>query len=438
MRRAAILAIALVWAPTAIAAPPSLSVSATPTGGAAPLAVTLSASGDLAAYSWDLGDGTSAVGSTVQHTYGPGAFVARVTAISVTGETAQATVRISSFALTVRAKRVATYGTHLKFRGRLVPGLRGVRVRLYRSGTPIAGAKTRAGGAFTIGAPIRAPGNYVARYGGAVSTPVSVSVRPRIAVRFKRNRLLVRAFPAHAGLLRVLISRGGRALRRESTSGRLSLRIPRSRAGVIRIRAVVDPAPGFIRASKRLRKLLYLPALRPGASGRNVRELERRLWDLGFGLGGVDSYYGRDTADAVIAFQKLHGLPRTGRLDARAGRLLALAQRPRARYPGNHIEVDKGHQVLFVVRGGRVVLISHVSTGATGNTPVGRWHVYSKVAGWLSGGMYDSSFFLRGFAIHGYPSVPVYPASHGCVRLPVWLAPRIFSLISYGTAIYIY
>jgi lipoprotein-anchoring transpeptidase ErfK/SrfK len=93
---------------------------------------------------------------------------------------------------------------------------------------------------------------------------------------------------------------------------------------------------------------------------------------------------------------------------------------------------------LFVVRAGRVSLVVHTSTGATGNTPVGRWHVYSKATGWNALSMYDSSYFVRGFAIHGYPSVPVYPASHGCVRVPIWVAPRLFSLIQYGTAVYIY
>ena len=109
-----------------------------------------------------------------------------------------------------------------------------------------------------------------------------------------------------------------------------------------------------------------------------------------------------------------------------------------ARYPGDHIEVSKPLQVLFVVRSGQVILVSHVSTGATGNTPVGRWHVYSKVPGWLPDGMFDSSFFLRGFAIHGYPTVPFYPGSHGCVRVPVWLAPRIYQYDPPGSTIYIY
>ena len=102
--------------------------------------------------------------------------------------------------------------------------------------------------------------------------------------------------------------------------------------------------------------------------------------------------------------------------------LLARAGVPQARYGGDHVEVDKTRQVLFLVRDGKVALTTHVSTGATGNTPLGEWHVYSKVAGW-SWVLWYPNYFLRGFAIHGYPEVPAYPASHGCVRVPMWLAP---------------
>jgi lipoprotein-anchoring transpeptidase ErfK/SrfK len=112
---------------------------------------------------------------------------------------------------------------------------------------------------------------------------------------------------------------------------------------------------------------------------------------------------------------------------------------PRARYlRGHHVEVSKGRQVLFLVRGGEVALIVPVSTGATGNTPLGLWHVYSKVPGFNAEEMYYSSFFVGAFAIHGYHSVPAYPASHGCVRIPLWAAVRVYSLIDYGTAVYIY
>jgi lipoprotein-anchoring transpeptidase ErfK/SrfK len=111
---------------------------------------------------------------------------------------------------------------------------------------------------------------------------------------------------------------------------------------------------------------------------------------------------------------------------------------PRPRYRrGHHLEIDKSRQVLFEVDGGRVVRVVHVSTGATGNTPVGRWHVYSKVVGW-SWVLWYPMYFLRGFAIHGYPSVPPYPASHGCVRTPMWIAPTLFATNSYGESVYVY
>ena len=63
--------------------------------------------------------------------------------------------------------------------------------------------------------------------------------------------------------------------------------------------------------------------------------------------------------------------------------------------------------------------------GATGNTPLGSWHVYRKVAGW-DWVLWYPMYFKGGFAIHGYPSVPRIPASHGCVRIPMWIAPTLY------------
>jgi lipoprotein-anchoring transpeptidase ErfK/SrfK len=118
-------------------------------------------------------------------------------------------------------------------------------------------------------------------------------------------------------------------------------------------------------------------------------------------------------------------------------RRLEQAGPPQARYAGNHVEVDKTRQVLFLVRDGKVVLTTHVSTGATGNTPLGTWHVYRKVGGW-DWVLWYPMYFLRGFAIHGYPSVPAYPASHGCVRIPMWLAPTLYSAHGYGTTVFVH
>ena len=72
MRRIApALAVFFVWAAPAHAKP-IVSVQASATLGAAPLTVTLTASGDAATYHWDLGDGSAADGPVVQHQFGPG------------------------------------------------------------------------------------------------------------------------------------------------------------------------------------------------------------------------------------------------------------------------------------------------------------------------------------------------------------------------------
>ena len=64
---------------------------------------------------------------------------------------------------------------------------------------------------------------------------------------------------------------------------------------------------------------------------------------------------------------------RTGRVGADLWRRLVRADVPRAFSPsGTHIEVSKTKQVMYEVVRGKVAKVIHVSTGATGNTPVGK------------------------------------------------------------------
>ena len=46
--------------------------------------------------------------------------------------------------------------------------------------------------------------------------------------------------------------------------------------------------------------------------------------------------------------------------------------------------------------------------------------------------------FVGNFAIHGYPSVPPYPASHGCVREPMWVADWVYDQSFVGERLYVY
>ncbi len=446
MRAAIVVAVVLTFSPAATAAaPPTIAASATVTSGPAPLAVVFAASGDAVSYRWDFGDGVVADGASVAHVYRAGAFTARVTGTSAGGETATASVRVLSFALTLRARTVVGFGQHLRFTGRLVPAARGMQIALHTAnGRRAARGRTARNGSFRIGVPVKRPATYEARFGGAVSNAIAVRVRPALRTGFLGSgvvgrplRLALRVRPVAVGPVRVEIRRRGRLITEgEYTSG-ARIRLGSNRPAEYRIVLSTPASTDYAPSRLALRKIVYFPQLQVGSAGPSVLALNEALARLHIALGSVDSSFGLDTRDAVVAFQKLHELPRTGSVDARFWRVLSASSAPRARYPGDHIEVSKPLQVLFVVRAGRVILVSHVSTGATGNTPVGRWQVYSKVPGWLPDGMFDSSFFLRGFAIHGYPTVPFYPASHGCVRVPVWLAPRIYSYDPPGSTIYI-
>jgi lipoprotein-anchoring transpeptidase ErfK/SrfK len=116
-------------------------------------------------------------------------------------------------------------------------------------------------------------------------------------------------------------------------------------------------------------------------------------------------------------------------------RALASARTPKPKTGGSYIEISKSRQLLYEVRSGRVARIIHTSTGLTGNTPVGRFRIYRKDPGSNSLGMYQSLYFIGGFAIHGYVSVPTFPASHGCARIPMWLATGLFRRWPIGSVV---
>jgi PKD repeat protein len=446
MRRLApALVVFFVWAAPAHAKP-IVNVTASSTLGAAPLTVTLTATGDAIAYHWDFGDHTAADGPVVQHQYGPGRFTATVTATAADGSTAQASVVITSAQLTLSGPKVGTYGRRARLHGRMVPALKGAPITLYSGETPVRVAKLDKKGRFSARVRQTAPATYSARYETVPSNPVAIAVRPGLDVALPRagmigRPLVVRAVlrPRSAGTIHVRVWKGGRELPAKDFGGKAVLHLSTKRVANYVIRIEVTPTGTFAGRRTTVRTNVYVPYLAQGAHGPSVRILERRLAELRYLLRGVDSFFSYDTVDAVVAFQKVNGLSRTGRVTPPVWRRLQVARVPRPRYRfGHHIEVDKTRQVLFEVDHGRVVRVVHVSTGATGNTPVGRWHIYSKVPGTLPTGMFDSNFFLRGFAIHGYPSVPTYPASHGCVRTPLWAAPILFASSYYGETIYIY
>jgi hypothetical protein len=112
------------------------------------------------------------------------------------------------------------------------------------------------------------------------------------------------------------------------------------------------------------------------------------------------------------------------------------------RYPrdGRHVEANLSKQVLAEIEPrGRVRTIYTMSSGKPSTpTVVGHFQVYSKTPGVNSEGMVDSNYFIRGYAIHGYPEVPTYAASHGCLRVPIPDAPAIYAWVQTGTPVDVY
>jgi peptidoglycan hydrolase-like protein with peptidoglycan-binding domain len=162
--------------------------------------------------------------------------------------------------------------------------------------------------------------------------------------------------------------------------------------------------------------------LQQGDSGDAVLALQQRLVELGYWLGEPDGSYGHTTQQAVLAFQKAEGLDRDGVAGPQTQAQLPVAARvTAASAEGTLIEIDLARQLLFVVENGQVVWAFNTSTGASGTpTPPGTFSIDREIAGNRHaelGILYYPKYFNGGIAIHGYSSIPAYPASHGCTRV---------------------
>lgn len=185
------------------------------------------------------------------------------------------------------------------------------------------------------------------------------------------------------------------------------------------------------------------PSYRLGSEGPEVVALQERLVALGYWIPAVDGSYGSVTQQAVMAFQKTHGLGRDGIAGPNTLAALATAERVGPREGGDHIEVDLARQIMFVVRGDRQYIFN-TSTGTSGwRTPPGRFTITRVIDGIRNaplGELYRPRYFNGGIALHGSPSIPGHPASHGCTRLHNAVVDLIWSqdLAPIGTPVWVY
>lgn len=262
----------------------------------------------------------------------------------------------------------------------------------------------------------------------------TVRIRGRLAPFAPGQRVVVRVY------------RGHRKLRASSVTvrrrGRFSMRLRSQRPGVLHVRAVhrATPELGTARA-RAVRVRVVRPSARPGSRGPAVRMLQARLAALHYSVPRTGVFDG-GTARAVLAYRKVTGMRRT---TSASEALFSALERGRGafrvRHPGDgrHVEADLSRQVLALIDGGRVRAIYHTSSGAPGTpTIVGRFKVYMKTPGINAKGMVHSSYFIRGYAIHGYASVPPFPASHGCLRVPIANARFIYDWLHHGDVVWVY
>lgn len=182
--------------------------------------------------------------------------------------------------------------------------------------------------------------------------------------------------------------------------------------------------------------------LRVGARGPAVWRLQRGLARLHYSV-PLTGYFDEATGRAVVAYRKVLGMPR---VEVAGAHVLHLLKRGAGRYhvrfrrDGAHVEADLSRQVLVEVEPhGRVRSIYTMSSGKPSTpTPLGSFRVYEKSPGTNSDGMVDSNYFIGGYAIHGYAEVPVYAASHGCLRIPIPDAPAVFTWVRVGYRVDIY
>jgi hypothetical protein len=258
-------------------------------------------------------------------------------------------------------------------------------------------------------------------------------VRPYVAgqevlVRFYRGKRKV-----HQQSEKLLPARGGRI-------GTFLTPYRTNRPGRLAVRAVHKQTPELeTLRSKAARVRVMRP--RVGSSGPLVRLLQRGLARMRYAV-SRSGRYDDATARAVMAWRKVNGQQRSFEpSETVVRRVLDGRGAFKVRYPrdGRHVEADISRQVLALIQGGKVHRVYHTSSGAAATpTVLGRYEVYRKDPGTNSLGMVHSTYFIRGYAIHGYHSVPPYNASHGCLRVPISNAWSIYRWVRMGDVVRVY
>jgi len=182
-------------------------------------------------------------------------------------------------------------------------------------------------------------------------------------------------------------------------------------------------------------------SLHQGQCGNVVVGFKKAMRKLGY-ITNDGRCFGGKTARGVLAYRKVNGMAATYR--AGAGLVKRVfsgrgAYKVRHRGAGQHLEVPLGKQVLVFAKGDKPVAVYPISSGKSSTpTVTGHFTFIRTEPGYNSHGMYYSFYFYGGYAVHGYESVPDYPASHGCIRTFIADQPEIYNRINLGEDIFVF
>ena len=354
------------------------------------------------------------------------------------------------------SKASVVFGDPVTVSGTLSPATAGQEVTV-KAGDVVAGtATTDAGGAYTLTFTPRRSGDVVAGLTAdptVASEALALAVKPRVTIThgalvpFLPSKFVVTVAPsAYDGVVVIKVVHRGVAVgsyRARVGNGRAVVQIPLRGVDAFTLDATAQASAGLAARSLQTKVTVHAKTLSAGARGPYVKSMLLALQRLKFRIPGVGTTFTVNAKDSVMAFQKAYGLSRTYVFNTACWRKIdgATVIKPRHSSPSTHIEVDKGRQILMVVKGGKAYGIICVSTGATNNTPEGSFHIQQKhpfTTSGFGGILVRTMGFVGDFAIHGYAPVPPYPASHGCVREPIWACSWVYDQSSVGEALFIY
>jgi L,D-transpeptidase catalytic domain len=261
------------------------------------------------------------------------------------------------------------------------------------------------------------------------TVPVAGSVRPfvpgqRVEVTFYVNgsRIETQKVRVHGGafLARIRVEEAGKYA--------ASARLPASKA---------------LRGDTTVRKSwrVSFPSLHQGQCGDVVIGFKKAMRKMGY-IANSGRCFGGKTGRGVLAYRKVNGMTRS----ARAGkglvkRAFAGKGEYEVRHPnaGEHLEAPLSKQVLVFAKDDKPFAVYPVSSGKSSTpTVTGHFTFIRQEPGYNAHGMYYSFYFYGGYAVHGYESVPDYPASHGCIRTFIADQPEIYERINFGESIFVF